>query len=223
MDIRTYFTPKPLTTDHPQSTMDSFAPSAMNSAYDDFKLTKKRDGIRSMRHCNPKLTNFTDEEIVALYECAVSSFQSKSGAFLEKYVERALESMRIPFRPQVHIDAHGMIVPSNGTTIIDIVFGTPEIGTHISDYIVLSLKTTSRERAKLDGWARTYPPKVFYYGTVESDYPQPETFVETASRKLVCVRTKQKDLREFKFNFQDMAREVQSLLPVEGCSVPASL
>lgn len=192
--------------------MESFAPETMSKAYEDFKANKKKLGIQSMRKCNPKLVDFTDDEISQLYDCAVSSFQSKVGSFLERYVERSLQTIGIPFRPQVHIDASGMIV-SSGETIIDIVFGTPEIGTHISNYMVLSLKTTSRERAKLDGWARRHPPKIFYYGTMESDYPQPDTFVENDSRKLVCVETRAKDLRQFKFNFQHMADEVRSLLP----------
>jgi len=193
--------------------MDLFAPTVMNTAYEDFRKAKQKEMIRSMRIGCPELADFTDDKIVEVYELAVGSFQSKTGSFFERYVERALETLGIPFRAQVHINAGGVIVSSGGTTIVDIVFGRPDIGTHISECIVLSLKTTSRERAKQDGWTRTHPPKVFYYGTLESDYPQPDTFIENASRKLVCVQAKRKDFRNFKFNFQDMVREVQSLLP----------
>jgi len=205
MDFRTFYAPK--------RNMDSFAPTLMRIAYEDHKTSKKKAGIQCMRDCSPKLAAFTDQELAAIYDCAVSSFQSKVGSFLEDYVESGLRSMNVPFQAQLHIDANGTIVSSGGVTIIDIVFGRPEVGTHISNYMVLSLKTTSRERAKLDGWARTYPPKIFYYGTMESDYPQPSTFVENESRKLVCVGTKVKDLRQFKFNFQDMVNEVRSCLP----------
>jgi hypothetical protein len=149
----------------------------------------------------------------------VSCFQSKGGKGLENLVENALKSEQIPFKSQVQLDSNGIIVESNGVTIPDIVFGDPQIGTHISNYAVMSLKTTSRERSKLDtAWTEKHPPRLFLYATLEADYPTPEKFQESPRRKLVCGIPRKKDTREYKLGFEDIKQE---LLLVE-CSAQSS-
>ena len=83
------------------------------------------------------------------------------------------------------------------------------VGTHISGYAVMSLKTTSRERAKLDtAWTHQHPPALFLYGTLENDYPQPETFGEGPTRKLICATPKAHDTRQFKLGFEDLLAQL---------------
>lgn len=193
---------------------------AVLHAYQAFKSTQRQKHIQYLRNNNPKFSDWTDAEITKVYVDCVSCFQSKSGTFFEQYIEDCLRKVGVPFRAQVHINNEGVIVQGGGKTIADIVFGEPKVGTHISSYSVLSLKTTSRERAKQDAWTYKYPPKVFYYGTIEADYPQPSTFQESAVRKLVCVQTRAKDERQFKFGFPEMVDEVRLTLG-EQCSAQA--
>lgn len=194
-------------------TMDSLTSEAIRLAYQAFKTDQQQTHFKWLRERNPELRDCSDERLSAIFKDVVSCFQSKGGKFFEKYVEDRLRDLGIPFQAQVNIDADGIIVSGKGVTIPDIVFGHPEVGTHISNYIVLSLKTTSRERSKLDtAWTQKHPPKMFYYGTIEADYPQPETFQENPKRKLVCVNCRAKDKRTFKMGFAEMAEEVSALL-----------
>lgn len=169
--------------------------------------------IAEMRVRHPKFADWTDEEINAVYVDDVGRFQSKGGKFFEKIVEDALRDAGVAFKAQVHIDKNGMIVEGQGCTIPDIVFGNPVVGTHISNYAVMSLKTTSRERSKLDtAWTQSHPPKLFLYGTLEADYPTPDKFGESPHRKLVCAVARKKDTRQYKLGFEDVVQEIQQLV-----------
>lgn len=177
--------------------------TAILAAYASFKSAQHLQHLTRLRRNYPKLADWSDADITALYSDVVSCFQSKGGSFFESHIESLLTG--VPFKAQVHLNADGMIVESGGSTIPDIVFGTPVVGTHISNYAVLSLKTTSRERAKLDtAWTFKHPPKLFLYGTLEDDYPQPKTFGECETRKLICAKPRKRDLRQFKLGFEDL-------------------
>ena len=194
----------------------SLSSSAIEAAYRQFKHAQHASHIARLRAAHPKLESWTDDEVAALYADSVSCFQSKSGKFFEKYIEDNLVAAGIPFQSQVNLDKDGIIVAGKGDTIPDIVFGSPVVGTHISNYMVLSLKTTSRERSKQDtAWTHKYPPKRFYYGTIEADYPTPDKFQEGETRKLVCVTLRKKDTRVFKLGFDGMVEEVRMLLRAE--------
>lgn len=180
------------------------------SAYSAFKTAQHITHINRIRTENLELACMSDETITRIYNSAISCFQSKGGKFFERHIEKLLTDANIPFQAQVSIDADGIIVSGVGVTIPDIVFGTPVIGTHIGGYIVMSLKTSSRERAKLDtAWTYKHPPKLFLYATMESDYPQPSTFGESPTRRLVCATPRTKDLRMFKMGFDDIAKVTQ--------------
>jgi hypothetical protein len=180
------------------------------AAYADHKTATRARHLADMRTRHPKFAGWTDEEIVAVTDDAVSQFQSKGGKILEQIVEEALTAEGIPFKAQVNLDANGIIVESRGVTIPDIVFGSPVVGTHIRDYVVMSLKTTSRERAKLDtSWTDKHPPKLFLYATLAADYPVPEKFNETERRKLVCAVPRTKDTRLYKLNFEDITEAIR--------------
>lgn len=177
--------------------------------YETFKQAQLLKHVQTLRTENPKLADWTDEEVLKLYQTAVSCFQSKAGSFLEKFVEEKLREAGVPFRAQVNLNGDGFVVEGRGTFIPDIVFGDPKPGDHIRDFVVLSLKTSSRERSKLDtAWTHENPPKLFLYGTLEDDYPQPDKFRESESRKLVCAIPKKKDNRVYKLGFGDILAEV---------------
>jgi hypothetical protein len=198
----------------------SLTSKALLAAYAAHKTTTHLRHIAEMRSHHPKFADWSDTEIESVFADAVSRFQSKGGKTLENLVETALVAEGIPFKAQVNLDCNGMIVESKGVTIPDIVFGNPQVGTHIRDYIVMSLKTTSRERSKLDtAWTEKHPPKLFLYATLESDYPIPEKFQESPTRKLVCAVPRKRDNRAYKLGFEDIKQEVLRA----GCSAQASL
>lgn len=189
-------------------------------AWSDHKDEKKMNLLASIRRLFPEVASMTDDRVFELVALSVSNFQSKDGAVLEKHVGQTLT---IPFKPQVCIDKDGMIVYRGYTKkgevnkfktdkIVDIVFGTPVVGTHISNYAAMSLKTTSRERASQDDhWTRKHPPKLFLYATLSDDYPPPDKFGESETRKLVCATPKKTDDRAFKLGFQDIEAEILRL------------
>jgi hypothetical protein len=153
------------------------------------------------------------------FDGVVSCFQKKAGAALEQIVEASLIEQGIRCKAQVQLDKHGIIVgfgKKRGSTIPDIVFGTPVEGTHISEYIVMSLKISTRERAKLDGYFRTHVPKLFLYASLSDDYPHPEDFDEGPSRKLICATPRKNDTRQFKLGFEDI--EATVLTCISECS-----
>jgi hypothetical protein len=179
------------------------------SAYKNFKTAQHIAHINRIRNENPEIGNLSDEAVSRIYNSVVSCFQSKGGKFLERHIEDLLKTNGLQFKSQVHIDVNGIVVSGGGKTIIDIVFGNPVVGTHISDYIVMSLKTTSRERVKLDtAWTYKHPPKLFLYATLEADYPQPSTFGESPTRRLVCATPRKKDTRAFKMGFEDILQTI---------------
>jgi hypothetical protein len=186
--------------------------SSILAAYNAFKNDQRLSSLCKIQQSSEYLKNAPIEEIEKIYQLAVSSFQSKGGTKLERIVEDELKKENIPFQAQVHLNADGIILESRGVTIIDIVFGNPIVGDSITNYAVLSLKTTSRERAKQDGWTKITPPKLFLYASLEDDYPQPEIFNEGPTRKLICVKPKKKDLRQFKLGFEHLIDEVRSLI-----------
>lgn len=169
--------------------------------YANHKKAKQQEALRTLREKHPKYADWADGEILAAHDTHVSIHQSKDGKFLEKLVETALREANIAFQAQVPIDANGYIVEHRGRrtglTIPDIVIGTPIVGTHIRDYIVLSLKTSSRERAKQDEWTRKHAPSCFYYATLTNDYPDPDVFGVSETRKLVSASPKDERVLRF--------------------------
>jgi len=180
------------------------------NAWEAHKNKKQALFLESVRTEFPELAGMSDDRISAFAAKVVSTHQSKDGGFLEREVET---SLKIPFKRQVHIDDSGIIIATGGKTIIDIVFGNPIVGTHISNYVVGSLKITSRERWKLDtAWVNKHLPKLFLYISLAADYPSPKTFHEGPTRKLVCATPKKKDDRVFKLGFEDIETTVLAAL-----------
>lgn len=152
-----------------------------------------------------------------IYNKSISIFQSNkcnSGKLFEKHVEQLLTENEISFRSQVSINDDGFILgttKTHTTSIVDIIVGDVVDGTHISDYIVLSCKTTCRERWKQDGWTLKHIPKLFILITKNSDYPQPDVFKESVKRKIITDMPKKTDTRLFKISLNDIIDEIKKI------------
>ena len=197
--------------------MATLSNESVLTAWSNRKDDKQKELLASIRKEKPALASISDEDVLDICRMAVSNFQSKDGKVLEEHVENTLT---IPFQKQVCIDKDGVIVDRGRNKkgevktrktdkIVDIVFGTPVVGTHISEYAAMSLKISSRERGSQDDhWSLTHKPKLFLYATLSDDYPQPDKFGESETRKLVCATPKKTDDRTFKLGFGDIEAEV---------------
>jgi len=160
-----------------------------------------------------QIQDISDDILEKIYNASVSIFQSKKAinwSQFEKKIEQILLENDVPFKRQVAIDKNGNII-GYGTIVknhyhtIDIVVGENiEIGENISNFIVLSCKTTIRERWNQDNWSFEHPPQVYILLTKSNDYPQPEKFRESNNRLIVTDKPKVNDRRKYKFNFDDL-------------------
>lgn len=208
------------TSSPPQSVQDdAFTSKSLLADYQSSEDQALKTHVESMRLNHPILANGTDEEIMSILNHCNSYSQSRrsvGGKELETRIETHFTKEGQPYRRQVRIK-DGIIQDTKSTKgmkIVDIVFGNPQPGDHISNYAIMSLKTSSRERASEDDWTLIYRPKLYLYASLKADYPAPEKFQESESRKLVCATPKPEDTRRFKLGFEDILREV--------CSVPTS-
>jgi hypothetical protein len=199
-----------------QHTMSGLSSETVLADLAKFRADKLADDLKYIRSRNPKTSCMTDEELANIFKDSVTCFQKKAGKFVERRVEAALTALGLPYMPQVRLDKNGIIVgfgkKQRGCTIPDIVFGNPTVGTHISQYIVMSLKISTRERDKLDSYFRKHAPKLFLYASLDDDYPHPDVFDECLIRKLVCATPKKKDDRVFKLGFEDIEATVLAAL-----------
>ena len=156
-----------------------------------------------------------DDVLLKIYTTSVSIRQSnvqKRGADLEKVIETLLEHSNIPFKSQVVIDKTGYIVDGMKSCHhkLDIVVGFDiKPGKFIGECIVLSCKTSSRERWTQDSeWSLTSPPILYMLITLSDDYPPSGRFSESTQRKIITPKAKRKDDREFKLGLSDIVPEV---------------
>ena len=161
-----------------------------------------------------KCKTLTSLECMDQYKKSVSIFQSeksKSGKVLEDDVSDMLSSMKIEHTRQACIDNKGCITDDGPVMCkLDFLIGKYEVGKHISDYCVLSCKTTCRERWTQDNWTMQHKPKLYCLFTKSSDYPSSERFQENDSRVIITTKPKKrKDDRIRKLSFG----EFMKLLP----------
>jgi hypothetical protein len=86
-----------------------------------------------------------------------------------------------------------------------------EVGKSITDYKVVSCKTTCRERWTQDDWSYTFIPQLYILLTISDDYPPSTRFEEGVNRKIITCRPKNKDDRNFKLNFENLIDELRRL------------
>ena len=154
--------------------------------------------------------------LLKIYNKSISIRQSnvqKNGSDLEEVTEKFLELNNIPFKRQVVIDKDGIIVERKKEKcdhILDIVVGENiNYGSNISNFKVLSCKTTCRERWTQDsGWSMNNPPRKYILVTLTSDYPPSSRFVESDQRKILTCVPKSKDDRKYKLSFDNLLEEL---------------
>ena len=188
------------------------------------RIEQEVSTVHRLRDKEPGLSALDDETILRLYTNSVSIHQGrmqKSGALLEKTTAELLRANEIPFREQVTIDKDGVIVGFNTKRkkcyhVLDIVVGDDiDVGRFIGDFIVVSCKTTCRERWTQDNaWSHTFPPILYILLTISDDYPLPVRFGETACRQIATCLPKMgtRDTRQFKLGFDGLIPLIRSTL-----------
>jgi hypothetical protein len=200
------------------NTQTTFDNQYVLSRIEENKNSKNLKIIQELKQIAPLLS---DIELLQLYNKSISIHQSKiqgNGDFLENDIlVGVLDKNNIPYKKQVTINKSGIIVGFNEKKgkcyhIIDFVIGENiEVGKSITDYKVVSCKTTCRERWTQDDWTYTFTPKLYILLTISDDYPLTQRFREDEKRKIVTCLPKKKDDRLFKLNFQHLINELQQL------------
>jgi len=167
-------------------------------------------------------STMTDSELIEVYKMAVSEFQSKDGVAHERFITEGVSNQGFGVYTQQHVDSRtGVFIKPDKKRvahrkILDWVFGPePVIGQAIDQHSVIgSGKITTRDRLDEDLWIQrlAVQPKLFVYMTLGIDYPEPDTFCEGPTRKMVCARVRDTDNRKFKLKFEDLVAEIQAAL-----------
>lgn len=170
----------------------------------------------------------SDEDLAKMYGRHVSMFQArknKHGRELEEAVRTILAHYNIPFKEQVIVcKTTGEILGKKGkkgknqpTHRVDFVVGHGIVpGRNISEFIVISTKTTCRDRADQDEWMKTAKPRLFVLLTSGSDYPSKVQFGNSDSRMIVSTAPAVRDLEIYKaIRVSKMLREIVQLLDDE--------
>ena len=188
------------------------------SRIEEKKISKKLKIIQDLKQIAPLLS---DVELLQLYNKSISIHQSKiqgNGDFLENDIlVGVLDKNNISYKKQVTINKSGIIIGFNEKKrkcyhIIDFVVGENiEVGKSITDYKVVSCKTTCRERWTQDDWSYTFTPTLYILLTISDDYPPTQRFREDTKRKIITCLPKKKDDRLFKLNFENLIDELQQL------------
>jgi hypothetical protein len=155
------------------------------------------------------------DTLIKIYHASISIHQSNqqnSGSTLEKYIESVLDIHCIQYKSQVSIDHNGNIlgfgIKKKCFHVIDVMIGDVTVGSHVTDYIVLSCKKTCRERWTQDNWSLTHAPKKFILITMSADYPSSGRFEESAKRKIITCNSKANDDRIYKLTFDSLLDEL---------------
>jgi len=188
------------------------------SRIEENKIFKNLKIIQELKQIAPLLS---DVELLQLYNKSISIHQSKiqgNGDFLENDIlVGVLDKNNISYKKQVTINKSGIIIGFNEKKrkcyhIIDFVVGENiEVGKSITDYKVVSCKTTCRERWTQDDWSYTFTPTLYILLTISDDYPPTQRFREDTKRKIITCLPKKKDDRLFKLNFENLVDELQHL------------
>jgi len=188
------------------------------SRIEENKFSKNLKIIKELEQIEPSLRR---DKLLQLYNKSISIHQSKiqgNGDFLENDIlVGVLDKNNISYKKQVTINNSGIIVGFNKKKgkcyhIIDFVIGENiEVGKSITDYKVVSCKTTCRERWTQDDWSYTFAPTLYILLTISDDYPLSQRFREDTKRKIITCLPKKKDDRLFKLNFENLIDELQKL------------
>lgn len=171
--------------------------------------------VKFIKDKYPDFATFSDEKCLRIYDDCFSLRQSLigskgSGGIWERTGERLFSQFGL--KRQVHIKNDGIICESGGHHIIDIVLGNPVVGNHISNYIVISCKTSAKDRWAQDGWTLVHPPKLYVLMVVTDDYPCSSKFEESDIRKIYTLTPKKADDRIYKVKMEDLIEEIRRIV-----------
>jgi hypothetical protein len=166
----------------------------------------------------------TMTDVDAVFEAANSLRQVQISTRGKKFEEMIMESFLQTLPP--HLFVHYQVPVVEGvcrekrvigkTHVVDFVVSTnPKIsGESVTNHIVISAKTSGRERWKQDDFLKVYNPALYLYCCFEADFPGSEKFQESDSRKIISALKKKKDDRRFKLTFDHLINEILSVFPV---------
>lgn len=185
---------------------------------DKMEENKKKKKEKIINELKSIVGSLTEEEAIELFNKSISLHQSSvqgNGSFLEnEIIAMYLEQSKIEYKQQVTINNKGIIVGFNEKKkrcyhIIDFVVGDDiQKDKSITEFCVISCKTTCRERWTQDDWTFSFPPRKYILLTISNDYPKSERFREKKERKIITCYPKRKDDRKYKLNFEDLIKEL---------------
>jgi hypothetical protein len=185
------------------------------SRIEENKRMKNELICQELKQIAPSISN---ELLKTIYDKSISIHQCKiqgNGHFLENDILAGmLDENNIHYKKQVTINQSGIIVGFNEKRgkcyhIIDFVIGESiEVGKSITEYKVISCKTTCRERWTQDDWSFAFMPKLYILLTTTDDYPPSIRFREDNHRKIITCVPKRKDDRQYKLNFDNVIGEL---------------
>lgn len=192
--------------------------------------TYESDIVMKLRRTNPDVSHLTNSSLVALFNQCVSLRQKntqKNGKTLEDIIESILQTNSVMYAKQVSIDKTGCIIHDKDNKnccqhVIDFVIGDVRDAQSITNYLVLSCKTTCRERWTQDNWTLTHKPKLYILVTLNADYPPMKRFQECFERKVVTLYPKKKDDRVFPMCFNSLVTELLHFCDDEVCPQPST-
>jgi hypothetical protein len=183
----------------------------INNKIETYKINELDKNISELKLIEPSLS---DDILKRIYIASVSIHQRKmqsNGHHFEMLISEILAQNCIKFKQQVTINSDGIIIGFNKKEkchhIVDfVIFDIEEsiINSHISNYIVLSTKTTCRERWTQDSWTTTLKPKLYILATLSNDYPLSSRFNENTHRKIITSKPKKRDGRTYKLDFSNL-------------------
>ena len=180
-----------------------------------YSNTSTRLSILNQRYClQLDVLHEVYNDIISVH----NSIKSKSGEIFENIIAEVLDTHGINYKRQVGVDKYGYIrdLSMNKSTIgclsfVDFVIGTNiMLNDKISEYVVISAKTTCRERWKQDFMALS--PKLYLLVTMSSDYPNQDKFGDSSVRKIVTSSKKNNETRDYVLSFEHLAYEIISAL-----------
>jgi hypothetical protein len=183
----------------------------INNKIREYKDDELHKNINELKKIDSTITY---EILKQIYLASISIHQRKmqsSGLYFENLISDILTHESINFKTQVTINSDGIIIDCNKKEkchhIIDFVIYNDQesiINLHISNFIVLSTKTTCRERWTQDNWTNTIKPKMYILTTLSNDYPPSTRFNENMCRKIITSNPKKRDGRIFKLDFSNL-------------------
>lgn len=194
-----------------------------NAKLERFLKTMKNNKILDELTKSFSNLNLNSDQLINIYDQSVSIFQKSkmsNGKMLECFIENLLGEKNLKFEKQVIVDTNGYITNLNHKKggkkpqsfhIIDILINDQiKVGDHIKDMIIVSCKTTCRERWEQDEWIKQFNPKKYILVTTSDDYPSSDKFQESESRKIITNKPKNNDSRKYKLSFNEFETEIKS-------------